>query len=239
MAITAKVRVQQLWTHSSRYLSGKVLFNGTNWHRGRRVPKARKRRWTKFVSVGNSPLKWKCLTPQRANNPKAISKEFTLSMHEKSTLRRFWLHGGQGVLEEEASAFDITKLLGFLVCFLLFHTRKTRPSKVYDKIASISTVMKGMTPPPQINPNFEFTFDPFDQAKFDSLPDFLKDKSDSQMNIRHFPPNVREMESAHAPNRKANDPEELPFWYGNCSTKSRLATENGKWYGGPLGTPYH
>lgn len=161
------------------------------------------------------PTEMKVFDPAKGEQPQAISKEFTLSMHEKSTLRAFltsWR--GKGFTEEEASAFDITKLLGVPCMLSIVHTPgKQDPSKVYDKIASISTVMKGMTPPPQINPSFEFTFDPFDQAKFDSLPDFLKDKIRQSDEYKALStPNVREMESAHAPATEgANDPEELPF----------------------------
>jgi hypothetical protein len=53
---------------------------------------------------------------------------------------------------------------------------KTDPTRVRDKISGISTVMKGVTMPPQVNPSFIFELDNFDQAKFDALPDWLKDK---------------------------------------------------------------
>jgi hypothetical protein len=42
-----------------------------------------------------------------------ISKEFTLSMHEKSTLRQFlesWR--GKAFTEKEALSFDVTALIG-------------------------------------------------------------------------------------------------------------------------------
>jgi hypothetical protein len=36
--------------------------------------------------------------------------------------------------------------------------------------------MKGQVCPPQVNPSFILSYDDFDEKKFDSLPDFVKDK---------------------------------------------------------------
>jgi hypothetical protein len=36
--------------------------------------------------------------------------------------------------------------------------------------------MKGFNAPAQVNPSFVFELDAFDQAKFDSLPDWIKAK---------------------------------------------------------------
>jgi hypothetical protein len=146
------------------------------------------------------PTEMKVFNPEKGEQPQAISKEFTLSMHEKSSLRAFltsWR--GKGFTEDEAKAFDVTKLLGVPCMLSIVHEPgKKDPSRIYDKIASVSTVMKGVIMPPQINPSFEFTLENFDQAKFDFLPDFLKDKIRQSKEYKTMiSPEIRHMEEVN------------------------------------------
>jgi hypothetical protein len=143
------------------------------------------------------PTELKVFNPEKGEQPQAISKEFTLSMHEKSSLRAFltsWR--GKGFSEEEAKAFDITKLLGVPCMLSIVHEPgKKDPSKTYDKIASVSTLMKGVTMPDQINKSFEFTLEKFELEKFDLLPDFLKDKIRQSREYKNMiSPEIRHME---------------------------------------------
>ncbi len=48
--------------------------------------------------------------------------------------------------------------------------------KTYAQVASVSPVMKGVVVPPQVNPSYEFNYEPFLQDKFDALPEFLRKK---------------------------------------------------------------
>lgn len=115
-----------------------------------------------------------------------IGKEFTLSLHEKSNLRKFlesWR--GKGFTEEEAKKFDITKLLG-VPCMLSIIHKTSKQGKLYAEISSVSTLPKSLTCPGQINPNFEFSLENFDQKKFDSLPDWLKDKIKTSKEYREL-----------------------------------------------------
>ena len=108
--------------------------------------------------------------------PYTVSKEFSLSMHEKANLRKFlesWR--GKGFSEEETKQFDITKLLG-IPCMLSVIHKTSKQGRTYSDISAISTLPKGTKCPAQINESFEFNFLPWDQDKFDSLPDWLKDK---------------------------------------------------------------
>jgi hypothetical protein len=161
----------------------------------------------------------KVFNPEKGEQPQAISKEFTLSMHEKSSLRAFltsWR--GKGFTEDEAKAFDVTKLLGVPCMLSIVHEPgKKDPSRIYDKIASVSTVMKGVIMPPQINPSFEFTLENFDQNKFDFLPDFLKDKIRQSKEYKTMiSPEIRHMEEIKnkienfGPAAQEED-EEMPF----------------------------
>jgi len=138
-----------------------------------------------------------------------VSKEFTLSLHEKANLRKFlesWR--GRGFTDEEAKKFNISKLLG-VPCFLSIIHKISRQGKVYADISSISTLPKGMVCPEQVYHNFEFSFTPFDQDKFDSLPDWLKDKIRTSKEYRtlHEPGDHQVSDSDSLPS--ADD--DLPF----------------------------
>jgi len=121
------------------------------------------------------PTELKVFKEENGEQPMIISKEFTLSMHEKSSLRKFlesWR--GKGFTEAEAKSFDITQLLGKPCLVSILH--KVKDGKTYAELSSVSTLPKGMVCPEQINPNFEFNYDPFDQEKFLSLPEWLRKK---------------------------------------------------------------
>lgn len=123
------------------------------------------------------PTELKIFKEENGERPMAISQDFTLSMHEKSNLRKVlesWR--GKGFTAEEAEAFDITNLLGAPCQISIIH-KISKNQKTYAVISSVTTLMKGTECPDQINPTFEFNYDePFDTEKFDSLPDWLKDK---------------------------------------------------------------
>jgi len=124
------------------------------------------------------PTELKEFKEGEGEKPYLVQKEFTLSMHEKATLRKFlkdWR--GKDFTKEEAESFDITKVLGKPCTISIAHKpSKKDPSKVYTEVTSVSQVMKGITCLPQVNPNYEFNYEPFIQSKFDALPQYLKDK---------------------------------------------------------------
>jgi hypothetical protein len=139
-----------------------------------------------------------------------ISNEYTLSMNEKSNLRKMlasWR--GKDFTEEEAKCFDITKLLGVACMLNIIHKpKKTDSSVVYETIGSISAMPKGMTAPAQINKMFVLSYDDFSDDKFNSLPDFIKQKMQGSIEYTALKtPSVTHME-----NGIADDPEnDLPF----------------------------
>lgn len=133
----------------------------------------------KKVRIGwELPTELKVFNPEKGEQPLAISKEYTLSMHEKSNLRKdlkSWR--GKDFTEDEAKSFDITKLLGQACMLNIIHKPGVQdPTKVYEQIAGITAIPKGMKAPGLINELFVLSYDDFDQAKFDSLPDFIKTK---------------------------------------------------------------
>jgi hypothetical protein len=58
---------------------------------------------------------------------------------------------------------------------LIHQPSKANPEKVYERIAAVMPMMKGMTCPPQHNPSMEFSVLEFDREKFMTLPSFLQE----------------------------------------------------------------
>ena len=148
---------------------------------------------------------------EKGEQPLVIDKEFTLSLHEKSGLRavlKSWR--GKDFTEDEAKAFDITKLLGVQCMINIIHKpSKKDPSKIYEEIAGITAMPKGMQAPTQINPTFVLSFDEWSDEKFNSLPDFIKNKIASSIEYAALKnPTHTEIKDVHEDNSNGDD---LPF----------------------------
>jgi hypothetical protein len=154
------------------------------------------------------PLELKVFNEERGEQPYTLGKEFTLSLNEKATLRKFlesWR--GKAFTEDEAKSFDITVLLGKPCMLNVIHKVSQKNGKTYAEIASVSPMMKGMNCPDQISDTFIFGYDPFEQWRFDSLPDYLKDKVRGSIEYQAvITPN--HTQAAPAPEETVDD---LPF----------------------------
>lgn len=153
------------------------------------------------------PTELKIFKEESGEQPCVISKEFTLSMHEKSTLRK-WLESWRGLAftDEESRSFDISKLLGVPCALSIIHKIAKNGNK-YAEIANVSTLMKGINCPPQVNKSFEFSVLDYDQQKFDSLPDFIKEKIKTSVEYK-------QLVSPHPPieaHENEEENESLPF----------------------------
>jgi hypothetical protein len=141
------------------------------------------------------PTELKVFKEENGEQPLVISKEYTLSMHEKSNLRKdlkSWR--GKDFTEDEAKRFDITALLGLPCMLNIIHKpSKSDASKVYQEIAGITSIPKGFSVPKPINPVVVLSYDKFDNEVFEKLPDFIKNKMKSSqeyakmMNPEHRP----------------------------------------------------
>lgn len=156
------------------------------------------------------PTEMRVFSEDKGEQPLVIDKEFTLSLHEKSALRavlKSWR--GKDFTEDEAKAFDITKLLGVQCMINIIHKpSKKDPSKIYEEIAGITSMPKGLTAPEQINPTFVLSYDEWSEAKFSTLPDFIKNKMMSSMEYSAMVnPAHTEIKDVH---EAAND-DDLPF----------------------------
>lgn len=127
------------------------------------------------------PTELKTFDSDKGEKPLVIDQEYTLSMYDKSNLRKMlesWR--GKGFTEKEAECFDITKLIGVPCMLNIIHKPgKSNPGKVYEQIAGVTSVPKSMTVPKQINKTLILSYDKFDEAVFEALPAFIKTKMQS------------------------------------------------------------
>jgi hypothetical protein len=157
------------------------------------------------------PTETKVFDEKKGPQPLAISKEFTLSMHEKGNLRKMlasWR--GKDFTDDEAKSFDITKLLGKPCMLNIIHKPgKSDPSKIYEEIAGVTSIPKGFNVPEQVNKTQELYYDNFNEDLFNSLPDFIKTKMQTSVEWQAMKqPGTKHMigEPAHV-----GDADDLPF----------------------------
>ncbi len=113
--------------------------------------------------------------------PCAIGRTVTLSLHKKSTLRPLiesWL--GRKLSEEEidSGAWKLSDLLG-MTC-LLNVTNTEKDGKTYANVQAVTPVPKGMVVPEAVNPTTWFfcgyngLMEDFDTDVFMKLPDWMQ-----------------------------------------------------------------
>ena len=124
------------------------------------------------------PTETKVFNEEKGEQPYVLSREFTLSISDKGHLRPF-LEGWQGkrMTDEEAINVDLEEWIGKEGLINVVHTEPNHQGSVYANISSISPLPKGLKCPDPVNPPFILNYtDKWDQSKFDSLPEFLKEK---------------------------------------------------------------
>ena len=134
------------------------------------------------------PTLLKVFDEAKGPQPLVFDKEYTLSLKDKANLRIMltsWR--GKAFTEDEAKAFDITKLIGAPCLLNLTHKpSKADVTKIYEEISSVSPLMKGTVCPPQISKSFVLSYDEFNETLFETLPDFIKDKMKGSAEYKAF-----------------------------------------------------
>jgi hypothetical protein len=119
--------------------------------------------------------------PDLHGQPYGMSKFYTLSLHEKATLRadlERWRN--KPFTKEELAGFDLKNIIG-APCMVAVVKKEDGKSK----ISSVSALPKGMSVLPQINPVRYFDIEE-DASRFDDLPKGIQDmikKSDEYRNL--------------------------------------------------------
>jgi len=151
--------------------------------------------------------------------PLIISKDYILALGKKTNLRKT-LDSWRGIplTEEHAKIFDMTTLVGACCLLNIIHKTSTNTGSTYEEIAAITPVVKGMEIPKPVNPKFILSYDAWDQKKFDTLPDFIKEKMKTSDEYKALAPangDMSRMNDLAAQNAAANKPvtpaNDLPF----------------------------
>ena len=144
------------------------------------------------------PTELKVFKEENGEQPLVISKEFTLSMAEKANLRialKSWR--GKDFTDEEAKSFDITKLIGVPCMLNVIHKPSKDGTRQYEEISGITPMPKGVNCPEQINNTFILSYDDFDINKFNTLPDFIRNKMQTSMEFTNIQnPNHKEIHNS-------------------------------------------
>jgi len=110
---------------------------------------------------------------EKLNLPRATSKQYTLSLHEKSILRKdltSWR--GKSFTEKELEGFDVMVLAGIHCMIQVIHVKKD--TKTYANIATITPVPKGMPKKTPENPVRTFSLDDDDSFP-EGMPQWVQD----------------------------------------------------------------
>ena len=111
---------------------------------------------------------------ETVNLPRSISKEYSLSLHKKSTLRKD-LGSWRGKLftESELEGFDLENILGVNCVLQIVHVK--REDNTYANIANILPLIPEMTKKESENPIGYFSFD--EEMKMPSdTPEWVQQK---------------------------------------------------------------
>jgi hypothetical protein len=159
------------------------------------------------------PTELKVFKEENGEQPQVISKEFTLSLAEKSNLRSFlnsWR--GKALTDDECKSFDISVLAGKACTLSIIHKTSKVSGKTYADIGSIGGVMKGMEVPEIINPLLIFSVANFNQKYFDSFPEFIKDKISSSLEYQAIKGTISNDSKIEQPKIESEEEkDDLPF----------------------------
>lgn len=109
--------------------------------------------------------------------PMVISKEYTVSLHEKSNLRKdveMWR--GASLTNADLSGFDLTDLLE-QPCNITVVQKTAKTGNEFSMIGGLGALTKGTECPEQFNPTFVFNYtDKYDQVWLDKQPQWVQDQ---------------------------------------------------------------
>lgn len=107
--------------------------------------------------------------------PFLVAASYTVSLSEKANLRRIlqsWR--GREFTPEELKGFNVENVVG-VPCLLTVIHKTSTTGKQREDIVSVTPMMAGYEAPPQITPSLILSYDKFNAAVFETLPNFLKD----------------------------------------------------------------
>ena len=152
--------------------------------------------------------------------PRVISKEYTMSLNEKSTLRRdLQAWRGKPFTVEELKGFDLANILN-VPCQIQIN-QEDKNGKTYTVIAGIMSIPKGMQVEKLENTYVFDTYEPASWIYYDLIPNWIKEKikkslnlADTQLDmyISDYEEQLKENEGKKADDIESNENKpDLPF----------------------------
>ena len=141
--------------------------------------------------------------------PRTISDTYTLSLNEKAKLYNILVSWrGKAFTDEELKGFDLQNILD-KPCLLSLILKESKNGNMYNRVKSVSKLMKGMTVDEAKNPIFSFDLDSKDALEqMKVLPEWIQER------IRGGE-TYKELAAKEAPKDEPEftnlNPEELPF----------------------------
>jgi hypothetical protein len=142
--------------------------------------------------------------------PMTVSKSYTMSLHEKASLRKdlqSWR--GKDFTEDEAKGFDISKLLGQYCMVNVTHSESN--GKTYSNVAGLTPVPSALkaSKPEGVHELVQFDLDNIDMEVFDTFHEKL------QQTIQSSPEWIAKQQKPAPKTQAAKEPEleedDIPF----------------------------
>lgn len=108
--------------------------------------------------------------------PFVVGKEYTASLHPDSLLAQDLVSWrGKTFSDEELAGFDVFKVLN-APCMLTVIHNTSKQGKQYANVKSVSSIPKGMQCPELKNECVSFSLEAPDEAMFQKLPEWLRNR---------------------------------------------------------------
>lgn len=162
------------------------------------------------------PTETKVFKEENGEQPYLISKDYTLSMHAKATLRHHlesWR--GKPYTDEEANAVDITKLLGVACMLNVIHVPDAK-GNLKARLSSVAAMPKGVKCPPQIMPQVVLCYpgpgEAYDWKTYEALPEWLRTRISATPEFKAMKePQVTVVSGGNDAPAQEEDDDKLPF----------------------------
>jgi hypothetical protein len=122
-------------------------------------------------------ITWELAELMEDGRPFSISREYTASFGPKANLRKMleaWR--GRPFTQEELNSFSLENVLSAPCMLSVIHKPSKDGTKMYANVGSVVALPKGMVCPELFNPAVKFDISEFDEAVFNSFPDWLRAK---------------------------------------------------------------
>ena len=141
--------------------------------------------------------------------PMTVSKEYSLSLNKKATLRKHldaWR--GRPFTDEESKGFEVSKVVGAPCQITIVHA-VSGSGNTYAKIEAVTGLSKGTTCPPQAHKSVVYEIDDGIDDTFKALPEWIQKKI--TVCEEWTPPQDEKIDPLTAPESEDLPEDDVPF----------------------------